>query len=333
MMRTVAAGLISLQCWTLTAWASSALVYKTIHYPGARHTFASSIDDGIIVGSFSNSASTYPYHGFIYDGNTYTTIDYPGSVSTVLPDIDENRIVGHYDRDGRRHGFVYEASMFTTLDHPLTSSRFFNGSAAMGVSGDRMVGLYMDDAMRTHGYTFDGSSFTTIDHPLAGSFTSATGIDGNYIVGTYTGGGGHYGYLYNGNAFLTIDHPLGANSTLALDVSGKRVVGYYVDSGFAAHGYIFDGANYATLAVPSSIGRETLANGIDGNTVVGQYLANDGGYRGFVTIPEPAGIGSLLLLGISLMAIPRLVSRRGPIPILLANYGRAARANVRSWSW
>jgi len=331
MKRTFVATLTIVQWLTFAAWASAGVVYKTIHYPGARHTFANSIDNGMIVGSYANAPSPYPFHGFLYDGNSYTTIDYPGSVSTVLSDIDDDKIVGYYDLAGRRHGFIYEAGTFTTLDHPLTSQRFSNGSEALGVSGDHIVGIYVDDSGRTHGYIFDGFAFTTFDHPFAGSHSTATGIDGNYIVGTY-GGGNHHGYLYDGVTFQTLDHPLSASATLALDVSGEKVVGYYVDSGHAAHGYIFDGVNYSTLAVPSAIGGQTLANGIDGNTVVGQY-ATGGEYRGFVTIPEPASTVSLLLLGISFMAIPKRAFRLALAGALRPNGWRAGREVARSWSW
>jgi hypothetical protein len=266
-------------------------LFKTLDFPGAAHSFASAIDNGIIVGTYSNSISEYTRHGFVYEGNSYSTLDFPGSTRTALTDISGNRIVGFYfDQSGLRHGFLYEAGIFTTLDPPLTSSNpNRNGSEALGISGDRIVGGYMDDSGSTYSYVYDGTNFATLNYPGSG-FTTATGVDGNNIVGSYGVVGRRPGYVYDGVTFRTIDHPSGVNGTVPLDIFGDNVVGYFANSSADVQGFLFDGNTFTTVAVPPMLGTQAIPNGIEGRILVGQYIDKSGRFHGFVTIPEPSAL-------------------------------------------
>ena len=82
---------------------------------------------------------------------------------------------------------------FTTLDAPSATA-----TAATGISGNNIVGYYIDATGFGHGFLYNGSSYTTLDDPLATGVTAAYGISGNNIVGVYgdaTTGFGH-GFLY-----------------------------------------------------------------------------------------------------------------------------------------
>ena len=63
------------------------------------------------------------------------------------------------------------------------------------------------------------TTFTSLDDPLATGPTSATGIDGNNIIGVYTDSSGDHGYLYDGASYTTLDYPL-ATFTAARGIDG-----------------------------------------------------------------------------------------------------------------
>jgi hypothetical protein len=263
--------------------------YQTLDYPGAANTFASAIEGKVVVGEYTLTSTPFPYHGFVYDGSSYTTLDYPGASSTVLQDIDAGRIVGSYVTGGINHGFKYENGVFTTIDNPLTNPNSANGDEVSGISGNKLVGVFIDNNNSTHGYVYDGTNFTTLVSPYS-SFSTATGIDGNTIVGSYGSGG----YKFNGSSYSQVNDPVGTDTT-PLDISGNRIVGYYAAAGPAYHGFYFDGSTFVTLNEPASLGHEFLANGISGTTIVGQYIGARG-YRGFIAVqvPEPALAGLVL---------------------------------------
>jgi len=115
-------------------------------------------------------------------------------------------------------------------------------------------------------------SYTTLDDPL-GVNTSASGISGNNIVGSYTDGTGDYGFLYNinTNSYTTLNDPLGTLGTVANGIDGNRSVGSYRDTHSRAYGFLYNGTSYTTLDVPGE-NNGTFANGISGNNIVGFYL-------------------------------------------------------------
>jgi hypothetical protein len=60
--------------------------------PGAKWTEAYGIDNGKIVGTYSDGSHL---HGFIHDGTTWTTLDQPGVSDIYATDIDGSIIVGY----------------------------------------------------------------------------------------------------------------------------------------------------------------------------------------------------------------------------------------------
>jgi hypothetical protein len=133
-------------------------------------------------------------------------------------------------------------------------------------------------------------TFTPLDDPLAAGGplggTTAYGISGSTIVGTYTDANlRNHGFVYDGSGFTTLDDPLGASiqpstGTIVHGVSGSRFVGEYTDSNFQQHGFVYDGSIFTTLDVPMAT--NTIASGISGNTVVGWFSDASGFLHGFI---------------------------------------------------
>ncbi|MBN2270771.1 MAG: PEP-CTERM sorting domain-containing protein [Sedimentisphaerales bacterium] len=144
---------------------------------------------------------------------------------------------------------------------------------------------------------------TTLDFPGAEE-TSAHGIDGGKIVGSYwdSDWNGH-GFLYDGSTWMTLDFP-DAEWTIAGDIDGDSIVGIYRDSDRNVHGFLYDGSTWMTLDFPDA--EWTRAYGIDGAKIVGSYEDASGTHGFIYTIPEPA---TLLLLGLG--GIGLLRRRRG----------------------
>lgn len=239
MMRVLSCGLFLLAVASCST-AAVAQSYITLDYPGAHGTDLGGIDGSNIVGS----ATTLP-GGFLYNGSVFTQIVHPLGVNGTYPHgISGNNIVGYFeDSAGKDHGFVYNlsTSAYTTLDDPNAPSLPHRGTYAAGISGDSIVGHYCDSSSSCHGfmYNLSTSAYTTLDDPKA-ALTSPIDVSGNYVVGLYydSAGDGH-GFLYNVSAqnYTTLDDPLGWRHT------ATNGIAWY-----------------------------TAATGIDGNTVVGEYI-------------------------------------------------------------
>jgi hypothetical protein len=60
-------------------------------------------------------------------------------------------------------------------------------------------------------------------------------------------------------------------------IDGGNIVGEYTDNQGIFHGFLFDGTTYTTLDDPLFMGAgSTIANGIDGDNIVGYTSANAG---------------------------------------------------------
>src|SRR3954470_13126455 len=119
------------------------------------------------------------------------------------------------------------AITYTTLDDPLGT----NGTQALGIDGNNIVGLYIIPNTTIHGYRYNGATFTTLDGPL-GTGAVARGVSGGNVVGIYSDSSfAKHGFLYNGTTYTTLDDPLAlaTSGTLAFGIDGNNIVGMYVD--------------------------------------------------------------------------------------------------------
>jgi hypothetical protein len=73
-------------------------------------------------------------------------------------------------------------------------------------------------------------------------------------------------------SWTSFDHPDGFQ-IFPQDISDGKIVGFMRDSSFNFRGFLYDGATWTTLNYPGAT--RTLAYGIDGNRIVGEY---DGDY-------------------------------------------------------
>jgi hypothetical protein len=74
------------------------------------------------------------------------------------------------------------------------------GTVATGISGNDIVGYYLDASFHAHGFVYDGTTYTTFDDPLGTSESFAYGIQGPTIVGSYNvndSEGTSYGFAYD----------------------------------------------------------------------------------------------------------------------------------------
>jgi hypothetical protein len=183
----------------------------------------------------------------------------------------------------------YAQFQFTTLDHPLAGR---GGTTAYDVSGDNIVGTFLDAAGASHGFSYDGMTWSVLDHPSAAlpRGTAAYGISDGVVCGTYVDAAGRtFGYLYDGATWTTIQRPplaTGPVDTFARGLSGGTVVGYSIE-GPLARGFVYSGGNFSDLLVPGAVG--TFPDDTDGARVVGMFedLLGSHGFIATAGIPVP----------------------------------------------
>jgi hypothetical protein len=157
-------------------------------------------------------------------------------------------------------------------------------------------------------------TYTTLDHPLVqvnsgnglGTGTYAYDVQGNTVVGVYTGAGGlPHGFTYDGSTYTTLDNPLGVKGTWLTGIDGTNIVGFYADASSVNHAFLYDGTTFTTINPPSgTIPVAPLK--IEGNNIVGTYGSHGFLYNGstFTTLDAPgatqtfaAGISSGKIVG------------------------------------
>ena len=106
------------------------------------------------------------------------------------------------------------------------------------------------------------------------------------------------GFVFDSNSgSLTylISNPGDYEEGQAVGISGQNVVGWFqLDDFRGAYGprpridYVHDGLSYTQVQFPGST--STTVSGIDGDTIVGNYI-DASGQHGFIgTLPEPTGV-------------------------------------------
>jgi hypothetical protein len=142
---------------------------------------------------------------------------------------------------------------FTDIDDPLGTE----GTEALGVSGNDIVGFYTANGDIRSGFLYNGSTYSTLDDPL-GTNTTASGVSGGNVVGYYSNAIGTYGFLYNGTTYTTLNDPLATEGTYVSGISGNDIVGYYMTSN-GEHAFLFNGTTYTTLVDPADPSADTFA--------------------------------------------------------------------------
>jgi hypothetical protein len=229
--------------------------FTNLDFPSAAETFPGGIDGTNVVGTYRSVAGNgFTSHGFIYNGSTWTTLDASAGILTLASGVSGNFVVGHYNTsDGLQdsYSFLYNMTTgsFTTIDDPSAAHGAYQGTFAVGICGDIVVGSYNDNTGRLHGFLYNikANSYTTLDHPLGANGTGLKGISGNQIVGYYLDANNvPHGFLYNGVAWATVAVP-GAAQTDVAAISDNEMVGSYSDSSGNSYGFVAEPIEAATI--------------------------------------------------------------------------------------
>lgn len=260
----------------LVGVAMPAYAFTTLDYPGSIHSSASGIDGATIVGWQQPvmQPGVFP-SGYLHDG-TFNEFQFPGSHSTMPRDISGNKVVGSYQNGATfvDESFLYDNGTWAPLNHPD-----YYYTWAESIDGNKVVGWLDNGPGSSQGFIYDGA-WTTVSHPAATS-TSFFGIDGTNIVGSYIDENYRSrGFLYDGTNWKALDFP-GATDTNPRAISGSNIVGSYVGPSGVSRGFRYDGRFWHTLQVPSGV-TSSSNNGIDGQTIVGQF-SSGGVTHGFST--------------------------------------------------
>lgn len=204
----------------------------------------------------------------------------------------EYKIVGTYSftqYDGR--GFLYDGTTFKDIFVPDNFAPFTSTTIPRAISGAKIVGYSTTPFGTPRPFIFDGTSYSLIDAPGV-SVREATGIDGENIVGRYTGLGLDRGFLYNNSTFTDIFVP-GSTYTTADAIDGSIIAGTTIISN-QYYGFLFNGSTYQTFQYPSS--GFMFVRGISGSNILGVagfpspqpniYFIYDGSSFTNITIPR-----------------------------------------------
>jgi hypothetical protein len=201
--------------------------------------------------------------------------------------------------DSARAALVPQLTNFTPIESPILSS---NGTFAIGVSGNTVVGGYYAPAKISNGFTstVSGANFTPYDVPNS-STTVIDGISGNKKVGSYADATGTHGFLLNGSTLTApLDYPaVSPPYTVATGIDGTNIVGY-VSGPSGIKGFLYDGSQPPTNAQAWSMpvnpppGTQlNVAFGISGSEIVGYYLDAGNHLHGFMQpVQLPGGASS-----------------------------------------
>jgi hypothetical protein len=169
-----------------------------------------------------------------------------------------------------------KAENLITLDKPGAVS---NTTIAMGISGDNIVGSYIDSTYKLRGFLYNGGPWTNINLPDASS-TIPQGISGTTIVGRYGSPSSSGGFSYNGKTWTKLNKP-GAwtGTTEAFGIDGTNITGDYEDTSGIRHGFLYNGTTW--MNIDKAGADATYAWSINGKNVIGSYY-DSAGEHGFI---------------------------------------------------
>ena len=277
--------------------------WQTFDVPGATHTWIDGIDGANIVGSFYDGSTT---KGFLYNRQTevFNILQSPSADWTLPLAISNETVVGSIGSNTSmvRNGFAYysQSNSWSLLNPPQGVQ---SDLEAYGIDGANIVG----GTGSGMSFLLNGSNWTFFNSPF-GNGSSAEGISGSKIVGTYfdtfdTQVMSLSGGYIKENDNWTLLNVSGARETKPRDVDGNNIIGQFRMGDWTTRSFLFDGANWTYLDAP--LANSTFAYGIDGNTIVGSYNdASDVSHGFILTVPEPSAL-SLLAIGLGGLAMMR----------------------------
>ncbi|MDE0041930.1 MAG: T9SS type A sorting domain-containing protein [Candidatus Poribacteria bacterium] len=218
-------------------------------------------------------------------------LQFPGAVITEGWNINEdNSVVGYYEsEDGHRRGFIAKPAQ-TAVDLPVTFTYMFESIDVLGV--DFLALTASSDFEDYAGYTksADGEKevaftlidgvFTTYDFPGSqNTYFYALGNNGN-AAGHYEDSEGlFHGVILEDGELRQFDFP-GAVQTEIYGISDATgaLTGNFTDASGVRRGFTGD----EVVEFPGA--KETFADFVSGETLVGSYIDADGIYHAYTSI-------------------------------------------------
>jgi len=261
-------------------------------------TFITSVGSVYAVGCYPDANKNS--QGFFYNLSTgqYTSVIDPNAneYSTILWGTSGTQAYGRYwvNNGGNFTGSALTTDGQNFTDYNINPSPIPGGTTLTGASGAVRVGTYQDANYSFNGFMESGGITTTINDPNAVRHgfnildgTMVLGISGNLIVGSYLDGNYHsHGFVTTGpnaNQFIDINDPLAVN---------------FAEGAFTTHG-VWN--NFGTSPAGG-----TVAEGTDGNYIVGYYFDANGIAHGYVlnhagtytTVDDPLAVNGTYISGI-----------------------------------
>lgn len=262
---------------------ASAQQYTIIDYPGGGDNGITGIDGTTLVGWWKVPGGPFSQpQGYLYDG-AFSELKYPGSIETFPRGVSGNRVVGQYQSGTtyQQGSFFYEQGTWSSLASPDYEYTF-----AYDIDGAKIVGDATNGPGGGSGFLYDGGTWTSIIYPGAYS-THLSAVSGNKVVGIgYVEQGDQVrsnAFIYDGATWTDINYPGTVDSTQITGISGNTVVGYFYDDFSVGRGFAYDGKYWSIINPPGAT--RTVANDIDGNTIVGEFEDATGMHGFSTTVP------------------------------------------------
>ncbi|MBN1908195.1 MAG: dockerin type I repeat-containing protein [Pirellulales bacterium] len=225
--------------------------------PGATFTCSWAVSGDIAVGEYSDGPSLF---GFLYDGATVTPFSADGSSYTRLQDVSGNYVTG-----------VCSAGAF--VSDGTTTTYFYPGNwpEPVALSGNHVVGHYLDGESVRHGFFFDGTTITSLTPPGSAE-TMAEAIEGSLIAGHYVEAidDSRHAFLYDGTTYTKLDGQ-GADSINVAGISGNRVVVNWSQNGQSE-------IRIYSLGGPGDANGDGMVNAADARVLAANWLGDNKGW-------------------------------------------------------
>ncbi len=214
-------------------------VFDAIYPPRPASTYAWSISNGEIAGSYTTDSMTF--QGFVrHADGTIERFNPPGSVSTYAMSIKDGYVAGYYFDGTLNHCFMRHPNGAMVVIEPPGSldAKCYSIDASR-----RVTGYYTHtDGNGTIGFLWaPGNKFTLFQGKNAPGSTSALSINKEKAVAGswYDKNGGAHGLARSTGGKTTIFDPPNSTATNAVSINSEgAIAGYWEDWLGAAHGFV-----------------------------------------------------------------------------------------------
>jgi hypothetical protein len=281
------------------------LTYATIDFPGAYDTVAAGINDlGEIVGwyDFASTAQAPQWHGFLLSSGRFTTLDHPNATLTQPTSINKHgdiagqAFIGQtVTVTGQLAGFLLSHGAYTDIVPPGADGAYANGvddnALVIGTYQLTIGGMGASGSYRWQNGAF--VSNTVSDAGSFGAFPMGISSNGSFVAADPGP------IVFSNESPTPVRSPCpGLFQTHGINNRGQFVgtccsangaCGDFIGSSGDCQTYLYDGAAFRLLAVPSGnqsipfVANNRDALGINNaGQIVGNYAGREGRAHGFL---------------------------------------------------